>query len=287
MKILGIIGDPVSHSLSPIMQNAALRKMKLPYLYLPFHVTPKNLAAFFQMVKSRRGVRWGASEIIGFNVTVPHKEKALRYLDRISPEAQAMGAVNTVVRKGNRLVGYNTDAQGFLRSLKELARFHPRGKKILILGAGGAARAVLWSVASAGAKEIILCNRTPSKVGKVVRPFRRRFRRVLIQTVPLTHRMLSAVFPKIDLLVNATSVGLKGTRFRGLPLSKLRKGTLVSDLVYRPIQTPLLKEAAQKGLLVHPGWGMLLFQGAESFRLWTGRKPEIAVIKKALLDALR
>jgi shikimate dehydrogenase len=250
------------------MHNAVFQKMNLPYLYLPFRVAPRELASFLKKVRL-----W---KLKGLNVTIPHKEAVLRCLDRISPEARAIGAVNTIVLKNGKLIGYNTDAGGYLRSLKEEAGFDPRGKTVLILGAGGAARAVFHALKRAGAKKIILSNRTLSRAANLAR-----------DVIPLKTQELKKVFPSLDLLINATSIGLKGTRFKNLPLSLLPKKAVVSDLVYRPILTPLLREAKKRGLKIHPGIGMLLYQGAESFRLWTGRTPDLKAMKKALLDALK
>lgn len=269
MTIIAIIGDPIAHSLSPVMQNAVFRKMNLPYLYLPIRVTSGELSSFIKRIKNDR------SGITGFNVTIPHKEKVMKYLDWISPEALAIGAVNTVIFKKGRLAGYNTDARGYVRSLQEETRFTPRGKRILILGAGGAARAILYALGKAGAKKVYLSNRTLRRAMKLTR-----------DSIPLKTKELKKIFPSIDLLINATSIGLKGTRFKNLPLSLLSKRAIVSDLIYRPLMTPLLRDAKRRGLKIHPGLGMLLYQGAESFRLWTGKKPDLAVMRKALLDAL-
>lgn len=270
MKILGIIGDPIDHSLSPAMHNAAFRASKLPYLYLPFHVRPRELGHF---VKNAR-----ACGLAGFNVTIPHKEKIMRYLDSVSPEARTIGAVNTVIVAGGRFVGHNTDAPGYVRSLKEETGFHPRGKRILILGAGGAARAVFFALAQAGAKEIAVCDQIPGKARRLVKEFQKRFRQVQIGGVEME---------ETDLLINATPVGLKGTRFKNLPIRKLPRRAIISDLVYHPAMTPLLKEAERRRLRIHSGLGMLLHQGALSFHLWTGKNPPLRVMKHALLDALK
>jgi len=265
LKFIGIIGDPIEQTLSPKMQNAAFRKGNLPFVYLPFRVRREELGDFLQKAPSKG--------LVGLNVTIPHKERIIRHLDRISPEARAIGAVNTVIIQEGRLSGYNTDAEGYLRSLKEETGFKPKGKRILILGAGGAARALITGLRRAGAREIYLANRTKKKVLKIA-------------TMPLQKTSLKSL-PPIDLLINATPVGLNGTRFRWLPLSSMRRGAIISDLVYRPLMTPLLKEAKKKGFKIHTGLGMLLHQGAESFRLWTGRRPDLAVMKKRLLASLR
>ncbi len=299
MKIVGIIGDPVAHSLSPAMQNAAFRKRGLPLVYLPFHVTARQLPRFIKAVRNQ--LRWGAigvesgisprfkrgsglaspseSTLAGFNVTIPHKEKVMRYLDSVSPEARAIGAVNTVVVRAGRLLGFNTDAPGYLRSLTTETGFRPRGKRILILGAGGAARAVLFTLAQAGAKEITVCDQIPGKARRLVKEFQKKFRHVRIGEINMKNIDL---LEKIDLLVNATPVGLKGTRFKNLPIKKLPRRAIVSDLVYHPAMTPLLQAARRRRLKIHSGLGMLLQQGALSFQIWTGEEPPLAVMKRAL-----
>ncbi len=276
VKLLGIIGDPIDHSLSPLMQNAALKQKKLPSLYLPFQVASSELSRFIR--RARRG------NFSGFNVTIPHKETILPYLDSISPEARQIGAVNTVVVRGGRLKGFNTDAAGFLRSLTRETRFKPRGKRMMVLGAGGAARAVLWILARSGAEKIYLCNRTPSRAGRIVKAFQRAFPKVSIEKIPLKKGLLSELFPALDLLVNATSVGLNGTRFKGLPLSRLSKKAIVSDLV--PAATPLLRDARRLGLRTHAGEGMLVEQGALSFELWTGKKADRQMMREVLCEKM-
>lgn len=278
IQILGIIGDPISHSLSPQMHTAALRRLRLPYRYLPFHVRPKELGRFMQMARE--------CHLAGLNVTIPHKEKIIRYLDGITDEARRIGAVNTVLWKGRRLLGDNTDARGYLRSLKEDLNFSPRGKTVLILGAGGAARAILDACLSAKAKQVILSNRTLSRAHELARQAQK-FSKTPINVVPLKREPLTACFPQVDLLINTTSVGLARSRFHYLPLKLLPKKAVVSDLVYQPRITPLLREAKKQGLRIHEGIGMLLHQGALSFQIWTGKKPPLKIMKTALLDALR
>jgi shikimate dehydrogenase len=251
------------------MQNAALRKKKLPAVYLPFHVRPAELSSF---------VKWARkNKIAGLNVTIPHKESILKFLDAVSPEARAIGAVNTILRKGRKLIGHNTDGIGYLRSLREEVGFSPRGKKILVLGAGGSARALLHSFRKNGARKVYIANRTFQKGAKLAKKF---------GAVPLHLSDLSKILPEIDLVVNATSVGLKGTRFKAFPFGSLKAKAIVSDLVYRPVLTPFLREAKKRKMRTHSGLGMLLHQGAESFRIWTGKKPDLKAMRKALLAGL-
>lgn len=283
MKLIGIIGDPIRHSLSPFMHNAVLQAMKLPLVYLPFWVRSQGLKKFLKAIPDLK--------LVGFNVTIPHKEKILPYIDHLSSDAAAIGAVNTVVIKGKKLFGHNTDWQGYLRSLEEEMKFKPQGKTVLILGGGGAARAVLYGLLKRKVREVILSNRTESKAEKLAREFQKKFPHSRIRTIPLTSSELKKNFPSVDVMINATSVGLKGTRFLNLPLKQLKKNSIVSDLVYRPLWTPLLQEARKLGLRPHSGLGMLLYQGVESFTLWTGHhskiRAKIKIMRKALLDALQ
>lgn len=279
LRLLGIIGDPITHSLSPAMHNAVLRKKGFPFFYMPFHVTPERLKDFVRDIP--------LIPLTGFNVTIPHKETILKRLNWISPEAKAIGAVNTVVVSGKRLKGYNTDAAGYLQSLAIDGGFMPRGKTALVLGAGGAARAVVFALASAGMKDIVIANRTASRARKLAADFARLFKRTDFRTIALAPGLWKAPLAGVDLVVNTSSVGMNGTTFPGLSLKAAKKSAVVSDLVYRPRLTPLLKAAKRRGLKIHTGEGMLLHQGAAAFRLWTGRKPDLRVMKKALLEAMK
>lgn len=279
-KIIAIIGDPIHHSLSPAMQNAVFKKMKLPYLYLPFRVKPGQLKNFLRKVQELK--------IAGFNVTIPHKEKILPSLDWISPEAKAIGAVNTILVKRGKLYGHNTDTDGYLLSLKEEAGFDPHQKKIFLLGAGGAARAILYGLALSGAHTIFICNRTPSKASALAKEFSKKFKSCHFDVVPFDKNNFAKKFPDVDLLINATPLGLSSGRpMPSLPLEKLPPKALVSDLIYRPYLTPLLRRARRLRLRTLPGLGMLLYQGARSFRIWTNKKPDLRAMRKALLDALK
>lgn len=264
------------------MHNASFRKKRLPYVYLPFRVRAGELRRFLKDIRS-----WGWGRVRGFNVTIPHKEAILPFLDRISPEAKAIGAVNTVVIEKGKFLGYNTDAAGWLRSLEDETGLRPKGKTAVVLGAGGAARAVVYALAKAGTREIAVSNRTRSRADALAREFGKKFPRTRIVAVPFLPDLLHKIFSEIDLLVNTTSVGLGGTRFARLSLAPLNKKAVVSDLVYRPRLTPLLKQAKRRGLKIHPGLGMLLHQGILAAKLWTRKEPNRRAMKKALLDGLR
>ncbi|MBI2340362.1 MAG: shikimate dehydrogenase [Deltaproteobacteria bacterium] len=278
LKILGIIGNPVSHSLSPLMQNAALSHLKLPYLYMPFPVTNEELPDFFSSLSRRR--------IAGFNATIPHKQAVIPFLDSLSREARLIGAVNTVVVKGKKPIGKNTDGPGYIRSLEEEAKYNVKGRHVILLGAGGSARAIAVALGLAGAHEVFIINRTAKKAHDLASETGKKFPRT-IYTASSLENIDIAYWSLADLLINATSMGMKGVRLWPLPLHKLPKRTIVSDIVYTPLETPLLKKAKQLKLKTHPGWGMLLYQGALAFEMWTGRKAPVSVMKEVLLEALK
>ena len=258
---LGIAGFPVAHSLSPTIHNRWLKKSGL---YLAFQVPPSRLRAF---IRRMRG-----SPLDGLNVTIPHKEKIIPLLDRLSPEASAIGAVNTVMRRKGRLLGDNTDWSGFRSSFVD--RFGSLYRKnVVILGGGGAARAIAYAVGREGAQAITIANRTVSHGRNLARHFAPLFPQTSFQAIPLKSRTLRPFLKMADCLINTTPVGQSGTAFAASPIQFLRKGTVVVDLVYNPPLTPLLREARKRGLPVMNGMAMLVAQAALSFRLWTGREP--------------
>ena len=278
LKIIGIIGDPVSHSLSPLMHNAALAYYRLPYLYMPFPVKNEELPEFFASLTRRR--------IGGLNVTIPHKQAVIPFMDSLSREAKVIGAVNTVIIKGRKRIGRNTDGAGFIASLKHEARSTMEGKHVILLGAGGAARAIAVALGLSKIREVLLINRTEKKAHDLAFELGKKFKQTVFSACSLDNIDV-AYWSLADLLINATSMGMKGIKLWPLPLHKLSKKTIVSDIVYNPLETPLLRRARRLKLKTHPGWGMLLYQGALSFEMWTGKKAPVAVMKQVLLDALK
>lgn len=250
----------MGHSLSPRMHGAALRALGIEGSYLPLETPPERLPERMREVRARfRGV----------NVTVPLKEQVLEHLDILTPAAQRIGAVNTVVNEGGRLLGENTDAAGFLKSLEEAG---VAGKRAFVLGAGGAARAVVYALKTAG-YEVDLYNRTRARAEALARAFGARVADL-------------AAAREADLVVNATSVGLDDPGATPLPAEFFPERGYAVDLVYRPRETRFLKEARARGLVPVDGVGMLLWQGALAFELWTGEKAPIEVMRRVLDDAL-
>jgi len=286
-RVLGIFGDPVEHTLSPGMQNAAFEANHLNWVYLPFHVKPDGLK------KAVAGIR--AFDMLGVNVTIPHKEKVIRHLDDVDGLAKAIGAVNTIVNVEGRLVGYNTDGYGYVESLREETGFNAAGKNIVILGAGGAARAILFTFlynkknAATPVRSVVIANRTLRRAKKLADEFRDK-----VGPAPLVVTSLDKVDGHLsgaDILINTTSIGMMGKGELNVGLNMLPGHAIVSDIVYRPLETVLLKKAKARGLKIHGGLGMLAHQGALSFECWAQLlfpRPSLPVdiMKRAAIKAL-
>lgn len=274
--LLGVIGDPVHHSLSPAMHNLACAALGLNCRYLPFHVTPENLK------KAVQGLR--AIGVKGFNATIPHKEKLVPLMDALDPVAEQIGAVNTVVvETDGRMTGYNTDAYGFMTALREVFSDPLEPFPVVVLGAGGAARGVLAGLAQLGARSICLVNRTVARAEALAGRFQTLFPAVEITPRPWSFAALP--LPACRLLINTTSLGLAGEGAGEVELSRLPESALVYDIVYSPTVTPLMAMARSRGLQAENGLGMLIHQGARAFELWTGQKMPVENVRLRL-DAL-
>jgi len=270
-KIFGIFGHPVEHTFSPGMHNAAFKKLGMDACYVPFAVSPDRLADAAKAVVSLG--------LCGLNITVPHKEKIISFLDGLSEEARLIGAVNTIEVRDGKLVGHNTDGRGFLRSLKEV-KFDPRGARFLFIGSGGAARAVGFSLALAGAGKIAFSDIDTQKAAALARDIREK---TGVDARIISPDALAACAADAGCLINATPLGLR--KGDPLPLSREHIGRhhLVCDLVYNPPETPLLKAAKARRAKKLSGIGMLLYQGVIAFEIWTGKKAPVAAMKSALM----
>ncbi|OIQ60227.1 shikimate dehydrogenase [Neomoorella thermoacetica] len=275
--LVALLGHPVQHSLSPLMHNAAFAAGGQNLVYLAFDVEQGDLVAALAGLKAL-GFR-------GANVTVPHKEAVIPYLDAVDPVAARIGAVNTIVNEDRCLKGYNTDGSGFLRSLEE-AGFHPAGKRAVILGAGGAARAVAFALATAGCGSLVLANRTPERATELAGALAGAG-----LPAPVVYRLgdagMRSEVEAADLVLNTTSLGMwPRVEETPLPPDWFRPGQWVYDLVYNPLETKFLASARRRGCRVISGLDMLLYQGAAAFTLWTGREAPVAVMARVLREAM-
>ncbi len=278
MKIYGIFGFPLKHTLSPAMQEAVFKKFRIDAAYLALELDPP---AFKRLARN-----FPKTFLAGFNVTVPYKQTVMPYLDEISRDAMAIGAVNTVKRTGKKFKGYNTDWQGFVDALKE-AHFNPTGKKAVVLGAGGAARACVYGLMKKGVREIALFNRHPERAEKIKKDFRKIFPRVAVKVSGFKREVLKTELGNADLLLNTTSVGLKRDDSALVEASMIPFRKLwVYDLIYNPPDTPLLEMARRKKQRTLNGASMLLYQGARAFEIWTGRKAPCGLMRKVLHEKL-
>jgi shikimate dehydrogenase len=276
--VCGIIGDPIGHSLSPIMQNKAFKKLGLGYVYVPFRVRKGDLK------KAVDGVR-GLS-IRGLNITIPHKVAVMQFLDRIDPLAEEIGAVNTIVNDSGTLTGYNTDATGFLQTLHD-NKIQPAGKKVLLLGAGGAARAIGNILAQERANLTIFNRKMELSWAEDIAYRLAHCYGTDVNAVELSRENLKAAIADAEILVNATSVGMHPDDDQTpVTADLLRAGLTVFDIVYNPSPTRLLKEATDAGAKTISGLEMLVQQGAIAFEKWTGKAAPVDVMRQAVLSGL-
>ena len=277
-RICGVIGDPIEHTMSPAMHNAAFKNKGVDYVYLPFRVKKEELD------KAIQGVR--ALNIRGLNVTIPHKVTVIQFLDELDGLADKIGAVNTILNDDGVLRGYNTDATGFLQALLEKG-IEPKGKNVVILGAGGASKAISFILAERG-DHLVILNRleeldwAEELAGRISQTFSKE-----VEALELNRGNLAGVLGKADILVNATSVGMTpDINETPVPSDLLKPGLVVFDAVYNPIKTRLLGEAEQAGAKTISGLGMLAWQGALAFEKWTGLKAPVELMRKELIKAL-
>lgn len=272
-KIYGVIGDPIAHSMSPVMQNDCFQRYDINAEYLAFHVRKESL---HDAVKGFKAI-----QLSGFNVTIPHKTTIMPFLDEIDHLAQAIGAVNTVVNDDGRFIGYNTDGSGFLEALKkEMPSFID--KNMLLIGAGGAARAIYYTMAHAGVQSIDIANRTPEKAEYLVQncPYP-------VDSTVLSIQGAEEKIAKYDLIVQTTSIGMHPNEDRSpICLDGIKKDVFVSDIIYTPLETKLLQDAKQKGARTQNGVPMFAYQGALAFEKWTGVLPDTERMQSIVLKQL-
>ncbi|MDA8352960.1 MAG: shikimate dehydrogenase [Firmicutes bacterium] len=271
----GLIGHPVAHSKSPEMINAAYQKQGLPYIYLAYDVAPEDLK---QAVEGMRALGFR-----GWNVTVPHKVTVMDHLDEVEESARVIGAVNTVMVKEGRLIGTNTDGAGYLRSLVTETGIDPAEQQVVLIGAGGAARAVGYALARAGVQRITVVNRTETRAQELAARLK-----TWTETEGVGLDQAGEKLQGASLLVQTTSVGMyPDTEACPVDPTFLHEGLLVSDLIYHPRDTRLMREARTRGARVHGGLGMLLHQGALAYRRWTGQEAPTETMREILEEALK
>lgn len=281
-RICGIFGCPVHHTFSPAMHNAAFTALGLNFIYVPFQVPAERLPAAVAAIR--------ALGLVGVNITIPHKEAVLPYLDELSREADIIGAVNTIVNQNGRLVGHNTDGRGFLQALAEQVSFDPAGKCVLILGAGGAARSVAVELALAGANRLFLVNRSPERAETLANLLLKKIVSADISVAPWLdekgEKVLADGVVCADLIVQTTPVGMHPAAGECVPFpfNLLRPDQIVCDLIYNPPETRFLESARLAGAKTINGMGMMIYQGALAFTLWTGYPAPIEVMRQALQE---
>ena len=274
---IALFGYPLSHSISPAFQQAALDSLSIEASYTARPTPPEGLASEVERLRD--------DDHLGANVTIPHKERVRECLDGLDSWAETVGAVNTIVKDDGRLVGHNTDGYGFLRSLEERGGFPPEGKSVLVLGAGGAARAAVFALADRGAGTVLIANRTVERGDALAADVRGRS--LDADSIPLGEAR--AASRRVDLIVNSTSIGMEPGPNAGLsPLDSadINPDALVYDMVYTPQQTPLMEEARRAGAKVLGGLWMLVYQGAAAFEMWTSREAPVDLMHEAGLRAL-
>lgn len=278
LKYLGVIGYPLTRSLSPVFQQAALDHLRLDVEYQTWPTPEDALATRITTMRS--------PTVLGGNVTIPHKEAVLPLLDEVDPLAARIGAVNTIVNRDGRLYGYNTDAVGFLRALREDGGLEPGRRRVVIAGAGGAARAVVAGLIEAGAGSIAVINRTLSRANRLVADMGELPEAGELRALPEMFASWAEVMNSCDLLINCTSAGSTGSEEESLvPLDLIRPSMLVYDLTYHPAETRLMAAARQTGASVLGGLPMLVYQGAASFELWTNQEAPLDVMFEAARKA--
>jgi len=275
-KIYGVLGFPAKHSLSPLMHNAAFRALNINAEYKIFEIGPQMLENFMLSIPE--------GGIFGLNVTVPYKEKVIPFLAKITDEARLIAAVNTIKVTDNKLEGFNSDGQGFLKHLIEDLRFNPEGKTIAIIGAGGASKAVSVCLSKKNPKKISIYDIDGVKLLVLVNHLKQNFNNIEFNPVSSTDKLNIS---NSDLLVNASPMGMKESDHCSIDEKSLHKNLLVYDLIYTPQETKLLGLAEKCGAKTSNGLGMLLYQGMIAFEIWTGREAPKEIMQKALWEGIQ
>ncbi|MNO80299.1 Shikimate dehydrogenase [compost metagenome] len=275
---LAVIGDPIAHSKSPVMHNTALAALGMMGEYIPLLVSRQDLGQAISRLKDL-GFR-------GMNVTIPHKVDVMAYVDRLDESAAKIGAVNTIVNDNGFLTGYNTDGIGYVRSLKDETLVHLRGKSILVLGAGGAARGIVYALAQEDPETIVIANRTEDRAIQLAQSAKEWNSKVNIIGIAIDKA--TEFLEGMDIVINTTSMGMHPhTTEYAIQPDWIPAGIIVSDLIYNPLTTELLKKSLERGCIIHGGLGMFVNQGAYALEYWTGQSAPIESMRQAVLECLQ
>lgn len=275
-KIIGLLGDHLGHSKSQPMQNAAFENENLDYFYLPIEVEKEDLE---DVVKGISKMNFG-----GFNVTIPHKIEVMKYLDEIDEMADVIGSVNTVLVKDKKLIGYNTDGEGFVSSLEREANVDCKEKNILLIGSGGACRAIAATLCYRGVNKIYITNRTKSKAEKLANDINSKLKNIC-EVIDNNYDSLKDIINNCNIIINTTSVGMfPNVDACPIDTSLIKKEHIVGDVTYNPEKTKLLLDAEYNGCTIVNGKGMLVNQGAKAFEIWTGIKAPVKIMENTIIS---
>ena len=271
-KLYVLLGNPLGHTVSPHMHNLAFDKLSMDSCYFPVEVTQEDLGTVFKGLSKMN--------VGGLNVTIPHKINIMEFLDELDPVAATIGAVNTIHIENGKSKGFNTDGEGFIQSLEEESGISVKGKRFFIIGCGGAARAISMTLAFRGADKIFISNRTAAKAEQLATEINTKIR-PCAEVVANDQAHQKEALDQCDVLVNSTSIGMHpNVDIMPIDEALLRKELIVADIVYNPRETKLLQVAKAKGCPIVPGIGMLIYQGVEAFKLWTGIQPPVKEMRE-------
>lgn len=274
-NMFAVIGHPIKHSLSPRMHNAVFKELGLDYEYLALDVDESQLGQKITELREKAA---------GINVTIPHKVNVIKYVDEVSGDAKLVGAINTI-KFGNRAVGFNTDGIGCMKALDEKG-VNPAGRKVLLVGAGGAARAIGFQLAKKNSK-VSICDMYLEKALNLAHDIQQKTG-VKVKSSDIDEGILERLINETDIIINATPIGMKpNTGETPIKTSLLKENQVVMDIIYNPIETKLLKEAKMRGCKTIDGVGMFVHQGAEALKIWLGIQPPIELMRKTVIDSLK
>lgn len=274
-RLISLLGNPVKHSYSPYMHNLSFESLKLDFAYMAFEIEDNKIKEAIEAMR--------VLNVKGFNITMPYKEEAIQFLDAIDDEARIIGSVNTVLHNNGKLIGYNTDGKGFIKALEEKS-VDFKDKKIVILGSGGAAKAIAIQLALDSVKEIVIANRTLVKAEIIVDIIKKHIPNVKVKSIKLDDKLLKKELADATILINTSSIGMKDTLGESIikDVEILHDNLLVADTIYNPSKTKLLSQAEEIGCKTMNGLSMLVYQGALAFKIWTGRDMPKSIIEDTL-----